>query len=392
MIRIYAYYSCGGYKDMYLGTDDETTGESYYLPLLPIWKKNNKTEQIEKTHNLLQVKLITKEEAYGFPPECRVMFSHGGYKAMHRTLTSGAVCFCIRDIFNGAKDEENRDIPFHFLLIAEGRESIKKLDEFALSYIGNWNLIETQLGRCISYDPYINGIKFNLDSIKESIYNSPASSIPIAHTRGKIISIKVSSRAHAGKALQEQNITADAVNAFYDNSGIFNGAIPYMRPSTIPPGTTRVNVFDENKNNETTRREPAIPIVLPGKSIETHKDENPSPVETAVVPPREQEQIKRETETPYHEENDTEKQISDKLNKIEQMLQELSKLTSEITPINNRLQKLSEEVEKIIAFQNKQEEERRLIEKPSQNNLYSKGIIKDLTILIAGIILGRIIF
>ncbi len=33
MIRIYGYYSCGGYKDMYLGNNEGEPQPTYFLPL-----------------------------------------------------------------------------------------------------------------------------------------------------------------------------------------------------------------------------------------------------------------------------------------------------------------------------------------------------------------------
>lgn len=48
MIRLYAYYSCGGYKDMYLGSSDTAASPSYFLPLLPVMKKRGRTDEVEK--------------------------------------------------------------------------------------------------------------------------------------------------------------------------------------------------------------------------------------------------------------------------------------------------------------------------------------------------------
>ena len=58
MIRLYAYYSCGGYKDMYLGSSDTAASPSYFLPLLPVMKKRGRTDEVEKIKS-------PKKNAYG---------------------------------------------------------------------------------------------------------------------------------------------------------------------------------------------------------------------------------------------------------------------------------------------------------------------------------------
>ena len=39
MLRYYSYYSVGGYKDFYLGSNADQFDASYYLSLLPVWEK-----------------------------------------------------------------------------------------------------------------------------------------------------------------------------------------------------------------------------------------------------------------------------------------------------------------------------------------------------------------
>lgn len=39
MIRYYTYYSCGGYKDLYIGADTDLVDARYFVPLLNVWKK-----------------------------------------------------------------------------------------------------------------------------------------------------------------------------------------------------------------------------------------------------------------------------------------------------------------------------------------------------------------
>ena len=48
-MKLYSYYSSGGYKDMYLGELNIEAKASFFLPLLSIQKKLNEieTEQLE---------------------------------------------------------------------------------------------------------------------------------------------------------------------------------------------------------------------------------------------------------------------------------------------------------------------------------------------------------
>ena len=40
MIKYYAYYNQGGYKDFYVGTQEEEVKSKYYLPLLAIHERS----------------------------------------------------------------------------------------------------------------------------------------------------------------------------------------------------------------------------------------------------------------------------------------------------------------------------------------------------------------
>ena len=48
MIRYYTYYSCGGYKDLFIGSDVDQADASYFIPLLNVWKKSDKPGMAEK--------------------------------------------------------------------------------------------------------------------------------------------------------------------------------------------------------------------------------------------------------------------------------------------------------------------------------------------------------
>lgn len=231
MIKYYTYYSCGGYKDIYIGSDQDSSYASYFIPLLNVWKKSNKPENADKiarAEKVQHIELISKSNSAGFPAECNLMFSHGGYKAILRTLKDGRQCFAIRDISNGAKDEEGRDIPFNFLFLANGQESIEQLDALAVSYLTMGNEIDEIISSSISYDPIINGVKFDLSKLNQLLTDQPELSKKLRHKTGIIDYLKIASRNQYKLSLTEQALEVNDVNSLWDDNGLFYGDIAYL--------------------------------------------------------------------------------------------------------------------------------------------------------------------
>lgn len=235
MIKYYTYYSCGGYKDIYIGSDKDSADASFFIPLLNVWKKNNKPENADKiarAENVQHVELISKNNSAGFPSECNLMFSHGGYKAILRTLKDGRQCFSIRDISNGAKDEEGRDIPFNFLFLADGQESIEQLDALAISYLSRGNEIDEFISSAISYDPVINGVRFDLVKLNQLQTNQQEPSKKLLHNAGIIDYLKIGSRNQYKLSLTEQALDVNNINSLWDDNGLFYGDIAYLEESS----------------------------------------------------------------------------------------------------------------------------------------------------------------
>lgn len=258
MIRYYTYYSCGGYKDLYIGDDTDQVDARYFVPLLNVWKKSEKpemTEKVARAGNVQHVKLITNTDNVGFPSECSLMFSHGGYNAIYRTLKDGRTCLCIRDISNNSKDEEGRDIPFNFLFLADGDDSIKKLDTLALHYLTNESQIKSMIADAISYEPFINGVKFDLYKLtKLFIPDSDSTLCNLNHKDESIDFIIIGSRKQYLTALSEQGIEEYMVNAMIDSAGIFYGAIayhskPFIKIEEQAENESKINDVENSSND-----------------------------------------------------------------------------------------------------------------------------------------------
>ena len=218
MIKYYSYYNCGGYKDMYIGSDSLNVDATYFVPLLPVWKGRNKPgdqEKIERAEAVAHIGLISNIKSYDFPHECNILFSHGGYKAIYKTLSDGTSCLCIREMDSNSRDEEGRATPFNFLFIADGEKSIRKLDHLAIAYLNDSKQIENIILESISYDPILNAIKFDLQKLNE-LYDNEESS-RISHIPEKVIYLKA---ADSRIAIKELDLKKEDVDAFYDENNI----------------------------------------------------------------------------------------------------------------------------------------------------------------------------
>lgn len=277
MIKYFTYYSFGGYKDIYVGSDSDSADASYFIPLLNVWKKRDKPESVEKlakAESVKQVELITKSNSAGFPTECNLMFSHGGYCAIYRTLSDGRTCLCIRDIPNGTKDEEGRDIPFNFMFIADSEESIDKLDFLALQYLTTIKETNSLIASAITYDHIINGYKFDIAKLDSLFSSNFESRTNLKHRTFYVDYLLVGSRNQISLALKEQELDAKKVNAVFDSERLIDGRLEMMtEQSNLDDNSDDVTTVN-SKGNRKFHKE--IPIV---ESDETEKLESNQDIE-----------------------------------------------------------------------------------------------------------------
>lgn len=223
MIRYYTYYNCGGYKDIYIGADTDSEDAHYFIPLLPVWLKNNKPAdkvKIERAQSVAHVGLISQIDRYGFPKECIRFFSHGGYKALFRMLSTGEMCLGIREIVANNTSLGDQSYPFNMLLIADTPESIHKLGAFAYQYLKDAKNIEDSFCKVISYDPVVNGIKFDTHSLNEIVNNSSPLDFEFSPEPLDVTYLKLASRKDFKLSLQEQDIKAENIKEIYDSTGL----------------------------------------------------------------------------------------------------------------------------------------------------------------------------
>lgn len=176
MIRFYAYYSVGGYKDFYLGNSAESASSTYLLPLLDQLlgsRDPKKKAKGERQLALPKIEMITVDDNHEIPDECLRLFTHGGYRAMCLdTESSNGRCFIVRDLSNGSVDEEGRSIPYVLAIVAEGAYDINRLDSFAIRYCTEMAALDESLGKLLGYDGLENGIRFDLKECLEIVDHS----------------------------------------------------------------------------------------------------------------------------------------------------------------------------------------------------------------------------
>lgn len=175
MLKYFSYYNVGGYKDMFLGDSTMTSESTFYLPLLPVWKKKAEVgdvslaEKIESLEKLPKIKILTIDSNYGLPKSAFTLISHAGYKVYLSKLSSGESIFAIRDIDSNSKDESGRLIPFLLLVVGDtdsDRIVLEKMAAYAVSHIDD---ISRKISNLFSYNPTVNGVEFSLHTLNELI-------------------------------------------------------------------------------------------------------------------------------------------------------------------------------------------------------------------------------
>ena len=221
MIKLYSFYSVGGYKDMYMGLLNAESSSAYYLPLLSIMRKRGLAEEASKIaelDKLDKIHIITKSETFDFPYECKSLFSHGGYTIMYRTLNDNSVCLAIRNLSSSMKDEEGRSTPFTLLFVANSLTDIRILDNVATYCMYHSNEINDLLSPTILYDAVVNGLRADLSKIYNWIISCQDSE-QFIHVPGVVDYVMLSTLSSLPIVLKEHNIDDKIINAVVLQNG-----------------------------------------------------------------------------------------------------------------------------------------------------------------------------
>ncbi len=228
MIKFYAYYNHGGYKDFYLGSQTENVDFKYFLPLLNVHEHALKDNYDEELHKNVErqkslpklVALSDQTISYNYPSGARVMMSHSGYKLLYRQIKQQYI-LAIRDIY-GKTDSYGRQSPFNVMIIGDSEEDIKHLDSIAEYIRSNIFTFEEQVSSFFENDFVENGLRFNFKAFNTLLYDivSKNLSLPIDNKLNLPIRLLIiPSSTKIDKALNEQSIMLNDILQCYNVEG-----------------------------------------------------------------------------------------------------------------------------------------------------------------------------
>lgn len=264
MIRIYAYYNHGGYKDFYVGTQDETVTSKYFLPLLVVHESTLKDEpENEELRQLVEhqkqlPKLVALSDAtteYNYPKEARVLMSHGGYKVLYKHLTINHYALAIRDIA-GSKDVYGRQSPFNMMFIGDedDLDNMDILAEYVRNNLANFtNLLSTIFVNDLSE----NGLRCDIDRLTSALHSILENGEHLPYSVLQSLPVRllvVSSAYNLNTTFKEQNLNRREICMCFDEAGnkLFNYSAETPNANNYAPNTTQA---DERINSQSNMNE-----------------------------------------------------------------------------------------------------------------------------------------
>lgn len=179
MIRFYAYYNVGGFKDLYLGDSSQEKEFCYYLPLLPVYKSRLEMQTEDTPANAeLRMRILQLEELphieelhtdspIGFTTQVGNAITHGGYALMLQQLDNGEYMIIIRDIL-GALDDFKRPAPFHLILLASPQMA-SSMEILAERIRCSLTQFKEKVSQLFSYDYTKNGLRCNFRTLNNYV-------------------------------------------------------------------------------------------------------------------------------------------------------------------------------------------------------------------------------
>lgn len=229
MIRFYAYYNHGGYKDFYVGTQAETVTSKYFLPLLAVHESTLKNEEgNEELRQLVEhqkqlPKLVALSDAtteYNYPKEARVLMSHGGYKVLYKRLTINHYALAIRDIA-GSKDVYGRQSPFNMMFVGD-KEDLDNMDILAEYVRNNLATFTNLLSTIFVNDLNENGLRCDIDRLTSALHSILENGEHLPYSVSQSLPVRllvVSSAYNLNTTFNEQKLNRRDVCMCFDETG-----------------------------------------------------------------------------------------------------------------------------------------------------------------------------
>ena len=229
MMKYYAYYNHGGYKDFYLGDSEDTIESRYFLPLLKVHEESLKEkpdatleEEVKDQKKRPELVVLSdKTDEYNYPIPARILMSHAGYKIMYRRVDKTNTVLAIRDIL-GIKDTYGRQSPFSIMFISNTEEDDVNLNILAEYVRLNLNEFENTVTSLFVNDMLVNGLRFDigkLNSKLKQIFSENGQLITDKNLRGNVYFVVIPDGLKLSDTYREQNFTKSDLNIAYNMSG-----------------------------------------------------------------------------------------------------------------------------------------------------------------------------
>ena len=169
MVKYYAYYSFGGYRELYLGNSDDSFDQSWYFSMLSVWESRLKDKEddvlrarVDEARALPKIVDVGKGGENAIPDEASTLIVFGGYDVIYRTVGQYQV-LAVKDI--DSKDDTGRPAPFMMLFVAQDATGIAVLDKLSDYLISNLKAFKDYLSGLFVYDLEKNGLRFGVQSM-----------------------------------------------------------------------------------------------------------------------------------------------------------------------------------------------------------------------------------
>lgn len=170
MIHYYTYYSVGGYKDMYLGSEASEAERAYYLPLLDVEEQQAKEEndakliaKVARQKKLERISILTQTENFGLPKTANTLVTHGSYSLIFTHLEGTKYIIVVRGL--NAKDS----VPFLLSIMSDSADDLLRMNRIATYIAANTEIAKKELAACLHYDPTENGLCVELIQLNKWI-------------------------------------------------------------------------------------------------------------------------------------------------------------------------------------------------------------------------------
>lgn len=174
MIRYYSYYSSGGYKLFYLGSEGEEHPYVYHLALMEryrylVGRADTPESQRREAQAALdrmsrypdRIKSLSDVENYGLPlAEMNAMVYRGGYIVAYRQLGSGADVIGLSDLPCNNLDDIGRPIPYLFLILGDSDSDRPRMERIAAAVMNCVDEVRGLISPMLGFDNESGGLRF----------------------------------------------------------------------------------------------------------------------------------------------------------------------------------------------------------------------------------------